>query len=51
MMMYLANRDTAARIKERANKKKKRRRSGRPRLFDYSTYSKIISSIEDSLVG
>jgi transposase len=44
VMMYLEGRGIiAARIKERVNKKK---RQGRPRLFDYDTYSKIRSSIE-----
>ncbi len=43
-MMYLAGRGIAARIKERkANKKK--RGPGRPRIFDYRTYSRIRSSI------
>jgi transposase len=42
MMMYLASRGIiAACIKERVNRKK---RPGRPRLFDYGTYSKIIRS-------
>ena len=44
VMMYLGSRGIAARIKERANKKK--RRPGRPRIFDYRTYSRIRSSIE-----
>jgi transposase len=43
VMMYLAGRGIAARIKERVNRKK---RPGRPRLFDYDTYSKIRSSVE-----
>jgi transposase len=41
--MYLASRGIAARIKERVNRKK---RPGRPRLFDYETYTKIRSSVE-----
>lgn len=43
VMMYLAARGIAARIKERANKKK---RPGRPRDFDYGNYTKIRSSVE-----
>jgi transposase len=42
-MMYLAARGIAARIKERANKKK---RPGRPSLFDYETYTRVRSSVE-----
>lgn len=45
VMMYLGSRGIAARIKERVNRKKKRR-PGRPRLFDYGTYTKIRSSVE-----
>jgi transposase len=44
-MMYLASRGIAAHIKKRVNKKKKRR-LGRPHLFDYRTYSTIRSSVE-----
>jgi hypothetical protein len=48
--MYLASRGIiAARIKERANKMKKKeksRRPGRSRIFDYGTYARIGSSIE-----
>jgi hypothetical protein len=43
VMMYLAGRGIAARIKERVNRKK---RQGRPRLFDYVMYTKIRSSVE-----
>ena len=43
VMMYLGSRGIAARIKERANKK---RRPGRPSLFDYETYTKVRSSVE-----
>jgi transposase len=43
VMMYLASRGIAARIKERVNKKK---RPGRPSLFDYKTYTRVRSSIE-----
>jgi len=43
VMMYLAARGIAARIKERANRK---RRPGRPSLFDYETYTKVRSSVE-----
>jgi transposase len=42
-MMYLAARGIAARIKERANKK---RRPGRPSMFDNETYTRIRSSVE-----
>jgi transposase len=42
VMMYLAARGIAARIKERANKK----RPGRPHVFDYRNYTKVRSSIE-----
>ena len=38
VMMYLAGRGIAARIKERANVK---RRAGRPRIFDYATYARV----------
>jgi hypothetical protein len=49
VMMYLASRGIiAARIKERANWKRK---PGRPSLFDYEKYSKIRSSVRDSLLG
>jgi hypothetical protein len=46
--MYLASRGIiAARIRERANKtKKKSRRPGRSRIFDYGTYARIRSSIK-----
>jgi transposase len=44
VMTYLTSRGIAARIKERVNRRK--RPAGRPRLFDYDTYSKIRSSIE-----
>jgi transposase len=45
VMMYLASRGIAARIKKRrANKKK--RGPGRPRIFDNETYTRIRSSIE-----
>ena len=43
VMMYLAARGIAARIKERANKK---RRPGRPRIFDHQTYTTVRSSVE-----
>lgn len=43
VMMYLAGRGIAARIKERANWKRK---PGRPSLFDYETYAQIRSSVE-----
>lgn len=43
VMMYLSSRAIASRIKERVNRK---RRPGRPRLFDYGTYTKIRSSVE-----
>jgi transposase len=43
VMMYLASRGIAARIKERANRKRK---PGRPRMFDHETYSRIRSSVE-----
>jgi transposase len=43
VMMYLGGRGTAARIKERVNR---RRRPDRPRLFDYVMYTKIRSSVE-----
>jgi transposase len=43
VMMYLASRSIAARIKERANMKT---RPGRPRIFDNGTYTRIRSSIE-----
>lgn len=43
VVMYLAGRGIAARIKERENKKK---RPGRPRVFDYETYTRIRSSVE-----
>jgi transposase len=43
VMMYLAARDIDARIKERANKK---RRPGRPRVFDHETYIRVRSSVE-----
>jgi transposase len=43
VMMYLASRGIAARIKERVNRKKT---PGRPRLFGYDTYSKIRNSVE-----
>jgi hypothetical protein len=50
-MMYIAGRGITARIKEQFNRKKKRRRRpGRRRLFDYEKYSNI-RSIEDSLLG
>lgn len=42
-MMYLAARGIAAHIKERANKKK---RPGRPRIFDYEVYARVRSSVE-----
>jgi transposase len=42
-MMYLAARGIAARIKGRANVK---RRAGRPRIFDYATYARVRSSVE-----
>jgi transposase len=43
VMLYLASRGIAASIKERVNRK---RRAGRPRLFDYGTYTKIRGSVE-----
>lgn len=43
VMMYLAGRGIAARIKGRANRK---RRPGRPRVFDHEAYSRIRSSVE-----
>jgi transposase len=43
VMMYLAGRGIAARIKERADRKK---RPGRPRVFDNKTYTLVRSSIE-----
>lgn len=43
VMMYLAARGIAARIKERANRK---RRPGRPRIFDHETYARVRSSVE-----
>lgn len=43
VMMYLGSRGIAARIKERANRK---RRPGRPRIFDNETYTRIRSSVE-----
>jgi transposase len=43
-MMYLTARGIIARIKDRANKKKRKR--GRPSLFDYETYTRIRSSVE-----
>lgn len=43
IMMYLASRGIAARIKERANWNRK---PGRPSLFDYETYTQIRSSVE-----
>jgi transposase len=43
VMMYLAVRGIAARIKERANRKK---RPGRPRVFDYENYVRIRSGVE-----
>lgn len=43
VMMYLASRGIAARIKERVNKK---RRPGRPRIFDNETYTRIRSGVE-----
>jgi len=43
VMMYLAGRGIAARIKERANKKK---RPGRPRIFDHETYTRVRSGVE-----
>jgi transposase len=43
VMMYLAGRGIAARIKERTNKK---RRPGRPRVFDYVNYTRVRSSVE-----
>jgi transposase len=43
-MMYLGSRSIAASIKERANKKK--RRPGRPSIFDYETYTKVRTSVE-----
>lgn len=47
VMMYLTSRGIAARIKERVNSKRKKKRSGRIlRLFDYGMYAKITSSIE-----
>lgn len=44
VMMYLAARSIAARIKERSNRK--RRRPGRPRMFDNEAYSRIRSRVE-----
>jgi transposase len=43
VMVYLAGRGIAARIKERVNRKK---RPGRPHFFDYGTYTRIRSSVE-----
>ena len=43
VMMYLASRGIAARIKERVNTKRK---PGRPRVFDYENYVRIRSSVE-----
>jgi transposase len=43
VMMYLASRGIAARIKKRVNWKRK---PGRPSLFDYEKYTLIRSSIE-----
>lgn len=43
VMMYLAGRGIAARIKERVNSKRK---PGRADLFDYETYITIRSSVE-----
>ena len=43
VMMYLAARGIAARIKGRANRKRK---PGRPRVFDYENYTRVRSSVE-----
>lgn len=43
VMIYLGTRGIAARIKERANRKRK---PGRPSLFDYETYTRVRSSVE-----
>jgi transposase len=46
--LYLAARGIAARIKKRANRK---RRPGRPRIFDHETYTRVRSNVERFSAG